>query len=145
MSLVPRKGLLAITVVLDVAIHSNGRPVSTKALEERNTLSRRHLEPVLLKLARAGVLKGTRGPRGGYMLGREPRQITVEDILRATQVLEDAELGAVGAPLVDHVILPAIAEAERLFSDALSRISIADLSDGSRAALLVAADEARRP
>ena len=60
------------------------------------------------------------------MLGREPQQITVEDILRATQILEDAEVPALGSPLLDRIV-PAIAEAERLFSGALSRISIADL------------------
>jgi Rrf2 family iron-sulfur cluster assembly transcriptional regulator len=137
MSLVSRKGLLAITVVLDIAIHSNGLPVSAKELETRNTLPRRHLEPILQGLARAGTLKGTRGPRGGYELGRERQQITIEDILRAMQMLEDAELPAVGAPLVDRVVLPAITEAERLFSGALSRISIADLQvrQGSRATL----------
>jgi hypothetical protein len=53
--------------------------------------------------------------------------ITIEDILRATQILEDGEVPALGSPLLDRVVLPAIAEAERLFSGALSRISIADL------------------
>ena len=127
MSLVSRKGLLAITAVLDVAVHSNGRPVSAKALAARNTLPPRHLEPILQGLVRAGILKGIRGPRGGYELGRERKQITTEDILRATQILEDAEVPALGSPLLDRVVLPAIAEAERLFSGALSRISIADL------------------
>src|SRR5262245_22904662 len=146
MSVVSRKGLLAITIVLDVAIHSNGRPVSAKELMGRNALPPRHLEPMLQGLARAGVLKGTRGSRGGYMLGREPQQITVEDILRATQMLEHAEMPTVGAPLVDPVVLPAIAEAERLFSGALSRISIADLQvrQASRASEGLVDDDERR-
>jgi Rrf2 family protein len=127
MSLVSRKGLLAITAVLDIAIHGNGRPVSAKALAARNTLPPRHLEPILHGLVRAGILKGIRGPRGGYELGRECQQITIEDILRATHILEDAEAPALGSPLLDPVVLPAIAEAERLFSGVLSRISIADL------------------
>ena len=133
MSLVSRKGLLAITAVLDVAIHSDGRPVSAKALAARNTLPPRHLEPILQGLVRAGILKGIRGPRGGYELGRERKQITTEDILRATQILEDAEVPALGSPLLDRVVLPAIAEAERLFSGSLSRISIADLEVRSSA------------
>jgi Rrf2 family protein len=133
MSLVSRKGLLAITAVLDVAIHSNGRPVSAKALAARNTLPPRHLEPILQGLVRAGILKGIRGPRGGYELGRDRQRITTEDILRATQILEDAEVPALGSPLLDGVVLPAIAEAERLFSGALSRISIADLQVRSQA------------
>src|SRR5262245_15711612 len=102
MSLVSRKGLLAITIVLDVAIHSNGRPVSAKALGARNKLPPRRVEPMLQGLARAGILKGTRGARGGYELGRERQQITIEDILRATQILEDAEVvPTLGSPLLD--------------------------------------------
>jgi Rrf2 family transcriptional regulator, iron-sulfur cluster assembly transcription factor len=127
MSFISRKGLLTITTVLDVAIHGNGRRVSGKELEARNTLPRRHLEPVLQELVRAGILKGARGRRGGYELGRECEQITVEDILRATQVLEHVELPALGSPRLDRIVLPALTEAERLFSSALSRISIADL------------------
>ena len=61
MSLVSRRGLLAITAVLDVAIHDNGGPVSAKALTARNTLPPRHLEPILQVLVRAGILKGIRG------------------------------------------------------------------------------------
>src|SRR5215470_5000659 len=127
MSLVSRKGLLAITVVLDVAIYSNGRRVSAEALAARNMFPPRHLEPILQKLVHAGILKGTRGARGGYELGRERQQITIENILRATQILEDAEVvPTLGSPLLDRIV-PAITEAERLFSGALSRISIADL------------------
>src|SRR5215211_7772975 len=81
MSLLSRKGLLAITAVVDVALHAKGRPVSAKALAARNALPPRHLEPILQALVRAGILKGIRGPRGGYELGRERRRITAEDIL----------------------------------------------------------------
>ena len=148
MSLVSRKGLLAVTAVLDVAIHSNGRPVSAKALASRNTLPPRHLEPILQGLVRAGILKGTRGARGGYVLGRARQQITIEDILRATRILEDAQAPDLDSPLLDRIV-PAIAEAERHFSGVLSRFSIADLQvrQGSRAPLkdLVANDESRRP
>jgi Rrf2 family transcriptional regulator, iron-sulfur cluster assembly transcription factor len=126
MSFISRKGLLTITTVLDVAIHGNGRRVSGKELAARNTLPPRHLEPILQELVRAGILKGSRGRHGGYELGRECQQITVEDILRASQVLEHVELPALGSPL-DRAVLPALTEAERLFSSALSSISIADL------------------
>jgi Rrf2 family protein len=92
-----------------------------------NTLPPRHLEPILQVLVRAGILKSIRGPRGGYKLGRDGQQITIEDILRATESLDDAEVPALGSPLLDRVVLPAIAEGELLFAGALSRISIADM------------------
>jgi Rrf2 family transcriptional regulator, iron-sulfur cluster assembly transcription factor len=128
MSLLSRKGLLAITAVVDIALHGKARPVSAKALAARNTLPPRHLEPVLQALVREGILKGIRGPRGGYELGREWRHITAADILRATQSLEDEESGMPSSPLLADVVLPAIAQAEQTFSAALARINVEDLA-----------------
>ena len=128
MSLLSRKGLLAITAVIDIALHAKGRPVSAKSLAARNALPPRHLEPVLQALVRDGILKGIRGPRGGYELGRERRRITAEEILRATEALEEAETSISGSRLLDQVVLPAVAQAERTFSAALSRINIEDLA-----------------
>jgi Rrf2 family protein len=132
MSLLSRKGLLAITAVVDIALHSHGRPVSAKALAARNTLPPRHLEPVLQALVREGILKGTRGPRGGYELGRERRRISAEDILRAAHSL-DEEVGAAipDSRLLSQVVLPAVAQAERAFATALARISVEDLVIGA--------------
>jgi Rrf2 family protein len=126
MSLLSRKGLLAITVVVDIAVHGKGRPVSAKALAARNTLPPRHLEPILQALVREGILKGIRGPRGGYEVGREWQRITAEDILRATDALE-TDSDAPTSPLLGEVVLPAIAQAERTFAAALSHINVEDL------------------
>ena len=129
MSLLSRKGLLAITAVVDIAVHAAGRPVSAKALAARNILPPRHLEPVLQALVRAGILKGIRGPRGGYQLGRERRRITAEDILRAAQTLEEEAGAAVPkSPLLSQVVLPAVAQADRAFSTALARINVEELA-----------------
>src|SRR5919106_4052444 len=89
MALLSRKGLLAIAAVTDVALHSRGRAVSAKALAARNNLPARHLEPVLQALVREGILKGIRGPRGGYELARERKRITADEILRAAGTIED--------------------------------------------------------
>jgi len=141
MSLLSRKGLLAITAVVDIAVHAAGRPVSAKALAARNILPPRHLEPVLQALVRAGILKGIRGPRGGYQLGRERRRITAEDILRAAQSLEEEAGAAVPkSPLLSQVVLPAVAQADRAFSTALARINVEDLAH-SAAALRKSASE----
>jgi len=128
MSLLSRKGLLAITAVLDVALHGDRRPVSAKELAARNTLPPRHLEPVLQALVRGGILKGIRGPRGGYALGRERGRITAEDILRATLALDDAEVAFAGSQLLDEAVLPAVTQAEQAFSSALSQINLEDLA-----------------
>jgi Rrf2 family iron-sulfur cluster assembly transcriptional regulator len=131
MPLVSRKGILAIAAVIDVAIHGRSRPVSAKALAARHKLPPRHLEPVLQALVREDILRGVRGPRGGYELARERRRISAEDILRAAENVDDPPLP--GSALVNHVVKPALAEAERVFSAALSRISVEDMAKQAEA------------
>src|SRR6185436_11760659 len=93
MLLLPRKGVLAIAAVIDIALHARGRPVAAKSLASRHCLPPRHLEPVLQALVREGILKGIRGPRGGYEIAREQRRITVDDILRAAGTADEVEQG----------------------------------------------------
>ncbi len=129
MALLSRKGLLAIAAVIDVALHGRGRPVSAKALALRHRLPARHLEPVLQALVREGILKGIRGPRGGYELARERRRITADDILRAAGTIEENNDPALSSsPLFNEVVKPAVSQAERAFSTALSRINVEDLA-----------------
>jgi len=134
MPLVSRKGVLAIAAVIDVAMNSENRPVSAKALAARHKLPPRHLEPVLQALVRDGILRGIRGPHGGYELAREHRHITAEDILRAASNTDDDsdDLTAQPSSLVSDVVQPALAEAERTFSAALGRINIDDMTRRAR-------------
>jgi Rrf2 family protein len=131
MPLLPRKGILAIAAVIDIALHARGRPVAAKALAQRHRLPPRHLEPVLQALVREGILKGVRGPRGGYELAREQRRITADDILRAAGTVEDEEAPVTGSALISDVVAPALAQAEHAFSAALARISVEDLTRSS--------------
>jgi Rrf2 family iron-sulfur cluster assembly transcriptional regulator len=129
MPLLPRKGVLAIAAVLDVALHAHNRPVSAKALADRHALPPRHLEPLLQALVRDGILKGIRGPRGGYQLARERRHISAEEILRAAGTVD--ELGADSGPearIVTEVVRPALVQAERAFATVLGRLSVEDLT-----------------
>src|SRR6516225_3450747 len=124
MPLLPRKAVLAVAAVIEVAMQENGQPISAKTLATRHGLPPRHLEPVLQALVRCGILKGVRGPRGGYELARECREVTVNDIQRAAGTVDDGEELHDGSSLVQRVILPAISGAEHKFGLALSRINI---------------------
>lgn len=129
MPLVSRKGILAIAAVIDVAINARNRPVSAKALAARHKLPPRHLEPVLQALVRDGILKGIRGPHGGYEVARELRAITAEDILRAAGSAEENDDPPLPASdLVAAVVRPALSEAEAVFSSALGRITVDDMA-----------------
>ena len=128
MPLVSRKGILAIAAVIDVAINARNRPVSAKALAARHRLPPRHLEPVLQALVREGILRGVRGPRGGYEIAREHRRISADDILRAANAVDDAtDPPLPNSTLLNDVVRPALAEAERTLAAVLARISVEDM------------------
>lgn len=134
MPLVSRKGVLAIAAVIDVAVNARNRPVSAKALAARHKLPPRHLEPVLQALVRDGILKGIRGPHGGYEVAREYKDISAEDILRAAGSVEDAgDPPLPASALVNDVVRPALVEAERTFSAALRHITVEDMAKRAQA------------
>jgi Rrf2 family protein len=128
MPLLPRKGILAIAAVIDIALNARGRPVAAKSLANRHRLPPRHLEPVLQALVRHGILKGVRGPRGGYELARDQHRISADDILRAAGTVDETDdMPINGSALLVQVVAPALAEAERSFSITLGHISVEDL------------------
>jgi Rrf2 family transcriptional regulator, iron-sulfur cluster assembly transcription factor len=133
MPLLSRKGVLAIAAVIDVALQAQGRPISAKTLAARHGLPPRHLESVLQALVRDGILKGIRGPRGGYELARERRRVTANDILRAAGTVEDVDEQPADSELLSKVVLPALASAEQEFGVALSRINLDDMAKSAEA------------
>jgi Rrf2 family protein len=128
MPLLARKGALAIAAVLDVALQMRGHPISAKTLAANHGLPPRHLEPVLQALVRDGILRGIRGPHGGYELARERQRVTANDILRAAGTVEDKDGPQVGSLLLDKIVLPALSGAELEFGMALSRINVDDMA-----------------
>jgi Rrf2 family iron-sulfur cluster assembly transcriptional regulator len=133
MPLLPRKGVLAIAAVIDLAMQAQGQPVSAKTLAARHGLPPRHLEPVLQALVRCGILKGIRGPRGGYELARDRRRVTANDILRAAGTVDEADESHAGSDLLTKIVLPAMAHAEEQFGIALALISLEDLARDAQA------------
>src|SRR4051812_47732191 len=128
MSFLPRKGLLAIAAVVDVALDGRERPVSARDLAARHNLPARHLEPVLQALVHESIFNSLRGPRGGYELARERKRISVADILRAAGSVDDEDNDAPGLRILELAVLPALAEAERAFVAALTRLTLDDLA-----------------
>jgi Rrf2 family iron-sulfur cluster assembly transcriptional regulator len=123
-TILPRKGLFAIAVVIDVALQKDGRPISSKTLAARHGLSPRHLELVLQSLVRNRILKSIRGPRGGYELARDPSGVTANDILRASTG-EDGDEPT--SEIVTKVVLPVLSVVEQAFKQALSQINLNDM------------------
>ena len=126
------RSLLAVAAAVDVALHARPAPVGAKALAARQGLQPRHLESVLQALVRGGILKGVRGPRGGYELARERRKISVADIVRAAARQPDPEpepdeAAPDRSELVAQVIRPALAAAGEVYLRELEAITVDDL------------------
>jgi Rrf2 family transcriptional regulator, iron-sulfur cluster assembly transcription factor len=129
MILLSRRSILAIAAVVDIALHARPMPVAAKALATRHNLPPRHLETVLQSLVRHGILKGVRGPRGGYELARERRRITAGDVVRAAMSVtgEDGLPPLPESALVEAVVEPAVRRATDAFLTDLDKVTVDEL------------------
>jgi Rrf2 family iron-sulfur cluster assembly transcriptional regulator len=123
-TLLSHKTLLAIAAVVDVALQE-GRKISAKALANRQGAAPRSLEPLLRSLVHEGILKGTRGPHGGYELTRDRSAVTLSDILDALDVGEPKDQPK--SETVTTIVLPVLSLTEQAFAKALSQITLDDL------------------
>lgn len=124
-----KKLALALEAVTDIALNGGAEPVQSQDIAERLGLPRRYLEQVMQQLVRAGVLKGVRGPRGGYRLARERRRITVGQVVRVVQGLDEADEGPIvsSSPLGQEVMAPFWQQVEEEQMRRLDEVTIEDL------------------
>jgi Rrf2 family protein len=144
MNLLSRRSLLAIAAVVDIALHSRPSPVAAKALATRHKLPPRHLETLLQGLVHAKILKGVRGPRGGYELARERRRISVGEIVRTSVSLSTADPEDVGSrsKLLEKVIEPAVRKAGESFLANLDAITVEQLCEEAEKAQVLGEEKA---
>jgi Rrf2 family iron-sulfur cluster assembly transcriptional regulator len=133
MNLLSRRSVLAIAAVVDVALHSRLAPVAAQALAARHKLPPRHLETLLQGLVQAKILRGVRGPRGGYELARERRRIAVGEIVRTAMSLSTAEPEDLGAnsALIERTIDPAMRRAGETFLGNLDSITVEQMCEAA--------------
>ena len=129
-----RKTMLALEAVLDVAYNARPQPVQSKDITARQGIPQRYLEQVMQQLVHHGILKGVRGPKGGYTLARERRRITVGDVVRIVDQLDaEADCEPVSkAELGDQVVAPLWAETREAILTRLDRVSMEDLCNRAR-------------
>ncbi len=84
-----KKTIHAIEAMLTIASYTGTQPISGKEIAAEHELPPRYLEQVLQKLVKAELLRGVRGPRGGYVLAREKRRISLANIIAAAEVDND--------------------------------------------------------
>jgi Rrf2 family protein len=129
-----RKTMLALEAVIDIAFNARPEPVQAKEITARQGVPQRYLEQVMQQLARAGVLKGVRGPRGGYRLAKERRRITVGEVVRIAESLEDEETENLTphSELGTRIVTPLIHSLQEEVMARLDAISIEDLCARAR-------------
>lgn len=79
------KGRYGLRAMVDIAQQQDGGPVAIHTIAQRQSLSSRYLEQLLIPLKQAGLVKSLRGAQGGYVLGRSAAKITVGDIIRVLE------------------------------------------------------------
>ncbi len=84
------KGRYAVTAMLDLAFHSDTKPVTLTDIAARQTISLSYLEQLFSRLRRANMVKGIRGPGGGYTLADTADKINIADIIAAVDEPLDA-------------------------------------------------------
>lgn len=128
-----RKAILALEAVVDIATNSRPEPVQSKEITRRQGVPHRYLEQVMQALVRQGVLKGVRGPRGGYRLAKERRRITAGEIVRIVADLEMADEPPLNgsSPIGTSVVRPAV---EAIHLDLLRQLDAITVEDLCRRA-----------
>src|SRR5262245_23484694 len=136
---VSSRGKYSVRAVLDIAQHSDGAPVSLAAISQREGISILFLEQLFQLLRKGNIVKSIRGSHGGYVLARDPSEITIGEIVRLiepplytsscfskTESVDDCRISS---SCVSGVVWKQLAEHIDSFLDS---ISLADLSSGSK-------------
>ena len=84
------KGRFAVTAMIDLGLRQQHGPVTLAAISQRQRISLSYLEQLFGKLRRHALVESTRGPGGGYSLGRGAADISVADIIYAVDEPLDA-------------------------------------------------------
>jgi Rrf2 family protein len=134
MPIINQKAIIALLAVVDIAtaVRTAGRAIRAKEIAARHGLPARYLEPVLQGLVRDGLLKSVRGAQGGYELARDPRKLSVNDILLSVTDVDEVETPFADSALLREVVLPALLAAEQSFARALSGITVDEMLRSAR-------------
>ncbi|MDJ0862519.1 MAG: Rrf2 family transcriptional regulator, partial [Gammaproteobacteria bacterium] len=84
------KGRYAVTAMLDLALHADRTPITLADISQRQGISLSYLEQLFSRLRKQGLVESTRGPGGGYRLGRPAEEIAVASVITAVDESVDA-------------------------------------------------------
>jgi len=126
------KSEYAILALLEMATHyDSGEPMQIRQIAAQQSIPDRYLEQLLATLRRGGILRSQRGSRGGYFLAREPRKISIFEILECLEGLEvkTSEENLKSQTLDASVIEEIWQEARQAANSVLKKYSLQDLCE----------------
>jgi Rrf2 family protein len=134
------KSRYGLRALFDMAYHAGTLPAQIKDISRRQNISPRYLEQIFQDLKKAGLLKSRRGPQGGYILARKPHEITVMDVIHATEgemalvdCVKDANNRKQACEFDNQCITQQVwAEASRKLNEYLGTVNLRDLCDRAR-------------
>ena len=88
------KGRYAVTAMIDLALHQGQCPVTLQDIAVNQEISLSYLEQLFARLRQGGLVRGTRGPGGGYRLAQDASEVSIAGII--TAVDEKADLTRCG-------------------------------------------------
>lgn len=123
-----KKRYYAVEAVLYIAYNTKTVPIASRDIADRQGLPPRYLEQIMQKLVRAGILRGVRGPRGGYVLAKERRRISVAEICDVIRDDDELPLEELQKTLLGNgVLLPICNELSDRLREELAQIDVAAL------------------
>lgn len=133
--MISTRGRYALRIMIDLAEQNSSSNIRLKDISERQGISFKYMENIMSLLTKSNLVEGTHGKGGGYRLTKDPAEYKVGDILRLTEgslspvsCLECS--GVKECPRKDICrTLPMWKNLERIISEYLDSVTIADLSD----------------
>jgi Rrf2 family iron-sulfur cluster assembly transcriptional regulator len=79
------KARYAVTAMLDIAYHTEGKPISLPEIAVRQNISLSYLEQLFSRLKKNGLVESIKGPGGGYRLSKGADDIVISDVIHAVE------------------------------------------------------------
>jgi Rrf2 family protein len=120
----------ALLALLELAIHHNKKvPVTMSEITAKQAIPERYLEQILTQLRRAGLIQSQRGAKGGFVLTREPWQITLLEIVSLVEGERKEREEPCSITLEKTLILEIWEQANIASIEVLRRFTLQDLSN----------------
>lgn len=79
------KGRYGLKAMLELALHYGEGPIPLKMIAENQGISEHYLEQLIALLKKNGLVNSVRGAQGGYLIGDQPSNIVIGDIIRSLE------------------------------------------------------------